>query len=188
MNLPNKISMIRILIIPVMVAAYYLVLPTYNHFNNYYYSLMSILPGLFVLASITDFLDGYIARKYDLVTTFGKFIDPLADKLLVMTALLMLTVDGVIPVWIVITILSREFIVTGIRLVAAPTGKIIAASKLGKYKTATTMVALVFLLMWRINNEFATYGLILLYVGLALTVISGIEYFYKNRHIIAESI
>ena len=188
MNLPNKISMIRILIIPIMVVAYYLVVPTYNYFDNYYYSLMSILPGLFVIASITDFIDGYVARKYDLVTTFGKFIDPLADKLLVMTALLMLTVEGVIPVWIVIIILSREFIVTGIRLVAAPTGKVIAASKLGKYKTATTMVALVLLLMYRIDNEFVTYGMILLYIGLILTVVSGIEYFYKNRHIIAESI
>ena len=140
------------------------------------------------MASITDFLDGYIARKYKLVTTFGKFIDPLADKLLVMTALLLLTVDGIIPVWIVITILSREFIVTGIRLVAASVGKVIAAGKLGKYKTATTMIALVLLLMYRFDKIFETSGMILLYIGLALTVISGIEYFYKNRHIIAESI
>lgn len=188
MNLPNKISMIRILIIPLMVVTYYLVLPTYNWYDNHYYLFMAILPGLFVIASLTDFLDGYIARKYHLVTTFGKFIDPLADKLLVMTALLLLSVDGIIPVWIVVIILSREFIVTGIRLVAAPTGKVIAASKLGKYKTATTMVALVLLLMYRIDDVFVTYGMILLYVGLALTVISGIEYFYKNRHIIAESI
>lgn len=187
MNLPNKISMIRILIIPIMVVGYYLVpetIPIGSSYNLWWY----LLPGLFIFASITDFLDGYIARKYNLVTTFGKFIDPLADKLLVMTALLMLTVDGIIPVWIVITILSREFIVTGIRLVAAPTGKVIAASKLGKYKTATTMVALVLLLMYRFDNLFETYGMILLYIGLALTVISGIEYFYKNRHIIAESI
>jgi CDP-diacylglycerol--glycerol-3-phosphate 3-phosphatidyltransferase len=147
-----------------------------------------VLPILFILASITDFLDGFIARKYNLVTTFGKFIDPLADKLLVMTALLLLTVEGIIPVWIVITILSREFIVTGIRLVAAPTGKVIAASKLGKYKTATTMVALALLLMFEFNSLFETFGMILLYIGLALTIISGIEYFYKNRHIIAESI
>jgi len=187
MNLPNKISMIRILIIPIIVIAYYIVpetIPVGYNYNLWWY----LIPGLFVLASITDFLDGYIARKYKLVTTFGKFIDPLADKLLVMTALLLLTVDTIIPVWIVITILSREFIVTGIRLVAAPTGKVIAASKLGKYKTATTMVALVLLLMYRFDKVFETTGMILLYIGLALTVISGIEYFYKNRHIIAESI
>lgn len=187
MNLPNKISMIRIFIIPIIVVGYYLVpetIPVGYSYNLWWY----LIPGLFVLASLTDFIDGYIARKYNLVTTFGKFIDPLADKLLVMTALLLLTVEGIIPVWIVITILSREFIVTGIRLVAAPTGKVIAASKLGKYKTATTMVALVLLLMYRFDKIFETSGMILLYVGLALTVISGIEYFYKNRHIIAESI
>ncbi len=187
MNLPNKISMIRIFIIPIMVVAYYLVpdtIPIGYNVNLLWY----LVPGLFVIASITDFVDGYIARKYDLVTTFGKFIDPLADKLLVMTALLLLTVDGIIPVWIVITILSREFIVTGIRLVAAPTGKVIAASKLGKYKTATTMVALVLLLMFKFDEVFELYGMILLYIGLVLTVVSGIEYFWKNRHIIAESI
>ncbi|KFZ27142.1 MAG: CDP-diacylglycerol--glycerol-3-phosphate 3-phosphatidyltransferase [Candidatus Izimaplasma bacterium HR2] len=187
MNLPNKISMIRIFIIPIMVIAYYLVpdtIPIGYHVNLLWY----IVPGLFVIASITDFIDGYVARKYDLVTTFGKFIDPLADKLLVMTALLLLTVEGIIPVWIVITILSREFIVTGIRLVAAPTGKVIAASKLGKYKTATTMVALVILLMFKFDEAFEFYGMILLYIGLVLTVVSGIEYFWKNRHIIAESI
>ena len=184
MNLPNKISMIRILIIPIMVLSYYFGPDQIASYEIWWY----VLPILFVLASLTDFLDGYIARKYNLVTTFGKFIDPLADKLLVMTALLILTVEGIIPVWIVITILSREFIVTGIRLVAAPTGKVIAASKLGKYKTATTMVALALLLMFEFNSLFDTFGMILLYIGLALTIISGIEYFYKNRHIIAESI
>ncbi len=184
MNLPNKISMIRILIIPIMVLSYYFGTNELLAYDPRWI----VLPILFILASITDFLDGYIARKYNLVTTFGKFIDPLADKLLVMTALLLLTVEGIIPVWIVITILSREFIVTGIRLVAAPTGKVIAASKLGKYKTATTMVALALLLMFEFNSSFETFGMILLYIGLALTIISGIEYFYKNRHIIAESI
>lgn len=183
MNLPNKISMFRIYIIPLMVVGYYL-----DPMNLDFDFWWLILPILFVIASLTDFLDGYIARKYNLVTTFGKFIDPLADKMLVMTALLILTVEGIIPVWIVITILSREFIVTGIRLVAAPTGKVIAASKLGKYKTATTMIALVILLMYRFDKAFETYGLIILYIGLALTIISGIEYYYKNKHIIQESI
>jgi len=187
MNLPNKISMIRILIIPIIVIVYYTVSDTIE-VGNTYNIWWVLVPGLFILASVTDFLDGYIARKYNLVTTFGKFIDPLADKLLVMTALLLLTVENIIPVWIVITILSREFIVTGIRLVAAPTGKVIAASKLGKYKTATTMVALVFLLMYKFSDFYETVGIYLLYIGLVLTVISGIEYFYKNRHIIAESI
>lgn len=193
MNLPNKISMIRILIIPVMVVAYYLI-PSVEPVGwvagvgRDFYLGWLVIPVLFVVASLTDFLDGYLARKLNMVTTFGKFIDPLADKLLVMTALLMLTTDGIVPMWITVVILSREFIVTGIRLVAAPTGKVIAASKLGKYKTASTMIALIILLLHPYGIIFSNVGIIVLYIGLALTVISGIDYFIKNKHIIMESI
>ena len=164
---------------------------------GYYYMMPSVmaydpwwivLPILFIIASFTDFLDGYIARKYNLVTTFGKFIDPLADKLLVMAALLLLNDFGIIPIWITIVILSREFIVTGIRLVAVGAGKVIAASNLGKYKTASTMIALVILLFAPLYPDLEFYGLVILYIGLALTVISGIDYFIKNKEIIMESI
>ncbi|PAT01679.1 CDP-diacylglycerol--glycerol-3-phosphate 3-phosphatidyltransferase [Candidatus Izimaplasma bacterium ZiA1] len=183
MNLPNKLSMIRVLIIPVMVVLYYI-----NFKVSGYQLWEMVIPVLFILASFTDFLDGYIARKYNLVTTFGKFIDPLADKLLVMAALLILNAEGVIPMWVTVVILSREFIVTGIRLVAAPTGKVIAASKLGKYKTASTMIALIILLFVPFFDVLLSVGLVVLYVGVLLTVISGIEYFNKNKLIIMDSI
>jgi len=184
MNLPNKLSFLRVLLIPVMVLLYYF--PTIGIFNDdvgYY-----ILAIIFIIASLTDFFDGYIARKYNLVTTFGKFIDPLADKLLVLAALLILNDLRIVPMWITLIILSREFIVTGIRLIAVGEGKVIAASKLGKYKTASTMVALVLLLMFPYHDIFPDIGIWILYIGLALTVISGIDYFIKNKTIILDSI
>lgn len=184
MNLPNKLSFMRVLLIPVLVLFYYF--PTIGLFdtNVGYYGLSII----FIVASLTDFLDGYIARKYNLVTTFGKFIDPLADKLLVMAALLVLNDKGIIPMWITLVILSREFVVTGIRLIAVGEGKIIAASGLGKYKTASTMIALILLLLFPYSDMFEFVGMVVLYIGLALTVISGVDYFNKNKTIILESI
>ncbi|MFK5883681.1 MAG: CDP-diacylglycerol--glycerol-3-phosphate 3-phosphatidyltransferase [Candidatus Izemoplasma sp.] len=184
MNLPNKLSFSRVLLIPVMVVFYYLIVEGSIDSDPWW----MVIPIIFIVASLTDFLDGYIARKYNLVTTFGKFIDPLADKLLVMAALLILNDYGLIPMWITLIILSREFIVTGIRLIAVQTGKVIAASKLGKYKTASTMIALVLLLLTPLYEDLELTGLIILYIGLALTIISGIEYFYKNKEIIMESI
>ena len=177
MNLPNKLTIIRVLFIPIMVALYYFD-PAKETLNWYSY----LIAGLFVLASFTDFLDGYLARKHNLITTFGKFLDPLADKLLVMFALLALLDMEIIPMWAVLVILSREFIGTGIRLVSADEGRVIAASRLGKYKTASTMVALILLLV-----HVELYGLILLYIGVALTVISGLEYLIKNRTILTQS-
>ncbi len=187
MNLPNKLSFIRVLLVPVLVYFYYIQVPIWNSalYPDFY---LKFLAPIFVVASFTDFLDGYIARKYNLVTTFGKFIDPLADKLLVMAALLILNDAGIVPMWITLIILSREFIVTGIRLIAVGEGKVIAASKLGKYKTASTMIALVLLLMFPYGDIFATIGVYILYLGLALTIISGIDYFIKNKIIIMESI
>ena len=177
MNLPNKLTVIRVLFIPLMVALYYLD-PAKETLNWYSY----LIAGLFVLASFTDFLDGYLARKHNIITTFGKFLDPLADKLLVMFALLLLLDIEVIGMWVVLIILSREFIVTGVRLVAMDEGRVIAASKLGKYKTASTLIALIFLLV-----HVELIGLIILYVGVVLTVISGFEYVYKNRQILTET-
>jgi CDP-diacylglycerol--glycerol-3-phosphate 3-phosphatidyltransferase len=185
--------MFRILLIPVLVYFYYQEMWYINAGGSgviYPYFLAPI----FIVASLTDFLDGYIARKRNLVTTFGKFIDPLADKLIVMAALLILVNPeqlpfvATIPVWIPIVILSREFIVTGIRLVAVGGGKVIAASNLGKYKTASTMVAIVLLLLFPYWNTFADIGIWVLYVGVVLTVISGVDYFIKNKEIIMESI
>ncbi|MFW5913690.1 MAG: CDP-diacylglycerol--glycerol-3-phosphate 3-phosphatidyltransferase [Bacillota bacterium] len=177
LNLPNKLTVLRVILIPLMVVIYYLD-PEPLELNLYSW----IIAGLFVFASLTDYFDGYLARKHSLVTTFGKFLDPLADKLLVMFALLVLLDIRMIPMWVVLVILSREFIVTGIRLVSADEGKVIAASKLGKYKTASTMVALILLL---VHVELA--GLILLYIGVALTVISGLEYLIKNKSILTAS-
>jgi CDP-diacylglycerol--glycerol-3-phosphate 3-phosphatidyltransferase len=172
--------MLRILIIPILIVLYY-INPDKLSMNTYNIVIVS----LFIIAAFTDYLDGNIARKRGLVTTFGKFSDPLADKLLVMAALLILMDAQIISMWIVFVILAREFIVTGIRLVAISEGDVIAASKLGKIKTASTMVALTFLLTYPGDGTAIFYiGYTLLYIGVALTIISGIEYFYKNRLII----
>jgi len=183
MNLPNKLSFMRVLLVPVLILFYYLQITTQN-FIIRPEIFQRFLAPIFIVASFTDFLDGYIARKYNLVTVFGKFIDPLADKLLVMAALLLLTDKGIIPMWITLIILSREFIVTGIRLIAVGEGKVIAASKLGKYKTAFTMIALVILLLYPYASIFPEIGIYILYIGLVLTIVSGIDYFIKNKKII----
>lgn len=181
MNLPNKLSLFRVVIIPVFVVVYYLIGWT----NNTVFAYM--LAPLFIVASITDFLDGYIARKQNLVTVFGKFIDPLADKLIVMAALIVLNALGFLPYWVTVVILSREFIVTGIRLVAVGDGKVIAASKLGKYKTASTMIGIILMLMYPYLQLFADIGIWIVYVGTILTIVSGVDYFMKNKKIIMES-
>jgi len=178
MNLPNKLSLMRVLLVPVLVIVYYI---------NTDWALMFLAP-IFVVASLTDFLDGYIARKYNLVTQFGKFIDPLADKMIVMTALLLLSDAGLVPMWITIVNMTREFIVTGIRLITVGEGKVIAASKLGKLKTASTMIAIILLLMYPYADIFATIGIYILYIGLAFTVISLIDYYVKNKTEIMSSI
>ena len=177
MNIPNKLTVLRVLLIPVMLVVYY-----QDDAPNTLNTMSYIVAALFILASLTDYFDGYLARKRNLITTFGKFLDPLADKLLVMFALLMLLDMGFIPMWVVLIILAREFIVTGIRLVAVNEGNVIAASQLGKYKTAMTMFGIILLLF-----HIELYGLILLYIGVLLTVISGIDYFVKNSKSILAS-
>lgn len=179
MNLPNKLSLFRIALVPVMLVFYYMAVWT----NLIIFTDYLMLAPIFIIASLTDFADGYIARKYHMVTVFGKFIDPLADKLIVLVALLILNDVQLIPIWVTVVILSREFIVTGIRLIAVQEGNVIAASPLGKYKTATTMVGIVSMLFsfYFFNDGFELIGLILIYIGTLLTVISGVDYFIKNK-------
>ena len=192
MTLPNKLTMFRIVLIPLMVVVAYV--PFFN-INLGFMSLANLINVcIFTIASLTDFLDGWIARKYNLVTTFGKFADPLADKLLVVSAMVILCTqltgtpnEWFIPGWVIIVILCREFIVSGIRLVAVERGNVIAAGFLGKLKTATTMVALIFLFFYEIP-VFGYIGAGLMYLALLFTILSGIEYFWKNRKVILESI
>ncbi|MDR1135295.1 MAG: CDP-diacylglycerol--glycerol-3-phosphate 3-phosphatidyltransferase [Clostridiales Family XIII bacterium] len=169
-NLPNQLTVLRVMMIP----AFIIVL-----MNGHYYSSAVI----FAVASVTDALDGYIARKYDLITNFGKLMDPLADKILVVSALVCLVELGDIPGWIVIIILAREFTITGLRSVAAAGGTVIAAGLSGKLKTVFQMVAIIALLLK--NQPFEIIGLpfawIMLIIALILTVYSGVEYIVKSR-------
>ena len=198
MTLPNKLTMFRIILIPLMVVVAYV--PFFSSVSIGCLTLANLVNLIiFTVASLTDFLDGWIARKYNLVTTFGKFADPLADKLLVVSAMVILctqlqgtSYSWFIPGWVIIVILCREFIVSGIRLVAVERGNVIAAGFMGKLKTATTMVAIIFLFLYEIKfNEIPVFGYIgavMMYLALLFTIISGIEYFWKNRKVILESI
>ncbi len=191
MNLPNKLTMLRMILIPVMITVYLFIEPI--GLSSYW-----IMGIIFVVASFTDYLDGAIARKRNIVTTFGKFMDPLADKLLVMTALLILSdiaakglLDTIwMPFWVPLIILAREFIVTSVRLVAVGEGTILAASKLGKAKTALTMVAIIwylFLLPYNIAVIVNVIGWILMLLSVGMTLLSGFDYVWKNRKIIFSS-
>lgn len=145
--------------------------------------------AIFVVASLTDFADGQIARRNHLVTNFGKFADPLADKLLVITAFIFLAVQGSVPAWAVAIILWRELAVTGLRLLLSNEGEVLAAAWPGKIKTTTQMIAIILLLL---NNVgFAAIGFplaqIFFYVAVFFTIYSGVEYFYKNRGVFADS-
>ena len=141
---------------------------------------------IFAAASFTDFLDGKIARKYHLVTNFGKFMDPLADKLLVCAAMICLIEKGRLASWIVIIIISREFIISGFRLIASDNGVVIAASYWGKFKTVFQMLMIIVLIA-NINHPiFAVLGTVLTYIALALTVISLIDYIIKNKDVLKE--
>ncbi|ERJ13596.1 CDP-diacylglycerol--glycerol-3-phosphate 3-phosphatidyltransferase [Haloplasma contractile] len=199
MNLPNKLTLSRIFLIPVFVVIPYIdaFMKDVSLFNHSVMLGNLIIVIIFAIASITDFVDGYVARKYNLVTTFGKFMDPLADKLLVTAALLMLVELGLLPAWVPIAILSREFMVTGIRLLAISEGKVIAASKLGKLKTVSQMIMILVLFIVDtpykdlINKPLSpainSVNIILILLATSLTVISGVDYFVKNKDIILES-
>ena len=177
MNLPNKLTVLRICMIPFFVAA---LLYEGGTSQN-----MRILADvLFIAASLTDLLDGKIARKYNLVTNFGKFMDPLADKLLVCSALICLIELGQLPAWMVIIIISREFIISGFRLVAADNGIVIAASYWGKFKTVFQMTAVI-LLIFNIPS-LALLTNIVLAAAVVLTVVSLADYIVKNRKVLTE--
>ncbi|MDE6241047.1 MAG: CDP-diacylglycerol--glycerol-3-phosphate 3-phosphatidyltransferase [Anaeroplasmataceae bacterium] len=198
MNLPNKLTLGRILAIPIMVVIAYIPYLQKSFFLEVSYAnFINFI--IFALASFTDFLDGYIARKKNLVTTFGKFADPLADKILVMVTFLLLFMQGkmvtignveleLIPMWGLSIIVFREFTVSGVRLVAAQKGEVIAAGWSGKVKTFETMVAICVLFFAGIHYAVEIIGLVLMYISVALTLYSGIEYLWKNRKIIFESI
>ncbi len=175
MNIANKITLVRIFLVPVFVL---FMLTDFTEYN----SLIAFI--VFVIATITDKIDGTIARKYNLVTDFGKFLDPIADKLLVSSALICLTADGTLPAWITIVIIGREFIISAFRLVCADTGKTVAATWWGKSKTIAQMVTIIVLLL---NiPQLAILETILIYVSLALTIISLVDYFVKNINVLKE--
>ena len=177
MNLPNKLTVLRICMIPFFVAA---LLYEGGASRN-----MRILADiLFIAASLTDLLDGKIARKYNLVTNFGKFMDPLADKLLVCSALICLIELGQLPAWVVIIIISREFIISGFRLVAADNGIVIAASYWGKFKTTFQMLMICLMIADIPALSIVTSAV--MWIALILTVVSLVDYLMKNRDVLAE--
>ena len=177
MNLPNKLTILRVIMIPFFVAAL-----LYDGGANQ--NMRYVAAALFIIASLTDMLDGEIARKYNLVTNFGKFMDPLADKLLVCSALICMIELRELPAWMVIIIISREFIISGFRLVASDNGVVIAASYWGKFKTTFQMIGVV-LLIFNIP-ALSTLTTIIVWIALALTVISLVDYIVKNAGVLTE--
>lgn len=177
MNLPNKLTLFRVILIPVFVI---LMLTDVAGAMSDWIALI-----VFVVASLTDLLDGHIARKYNLVTNFGKFADPLADKLLVCSALLCLVDMERIPSWIVIIIIAREFIISGFRQVASDNGVVIAASYWGKFKTTFQMLMVCFMIANIPAVQLVTD--ILMWIALVLTIVSLIDYLWKNKAVLTEN-
>ena len=173
MTTANKITIFRVVLIPVFLVLMYLRFP-----GHMYWAF-----GVFVLASLSDFVDGYIARHYNQVTDFGKFMDPLADKMLVMAAMCYFVEYGQMPGWCLAIVLLREFAVSGMRLVAVEQGRVIAAAWSGKVKTASTMVCLCLMLVFQSN----LLNVVCIAVIVATTVYSGIEYFAKNLDVFKEA-
>ncbi|MCD8300496.1 MAG: CDP-diacylglycerol--glycerol-3-phosphate 3-phosphatidyltransferase [Clostridiales bacterium] len=187
MNLPNKLTMMRMVLIPFFVF-FMLMDMGYSRI----FRLIALL--IFIVASLTDMADGKIARKRNLITNFGKFMDPLADKLLVCSALICLMARGMIPAWMVIVIIAREFIVSGFRLIAVEQGKVIAAGMLGKVKTVFQMAAVILLILsmvWRLYilgiYPFHLLGVIALWGAVILTIASLIEYIIENSDVLKEN-
>lgn len=174
MNTANKLTLLRVIMIPVFLLALYLDFP----FNK----IVALI--IFILASITDFIDGYIARHFNQVTDFGKFMDPLADKLLVTSAMLWFVEVGQMAAWVLLIVIAREFAVSGLRMVAAPKGVVIAAAWSGKIKTASTMVCICLMLL-PIPEVLNT---ICVAVILVTTVVSGVEYFIKNKSVFSGAV
>jgi len=177
MNLPNRITIFRVFMIPLFVVLMMLQrIP-----GNEFYAL-----AVYAIACISDALDGHIARKYSLITDFGKFMDPVADKLLVCSALICFVEQGLMPAWIALIIIARELVIDGFRLVAASKGIVIAASIWGKAKTVVQMIACFVLILNADNLVFNITEQVLIYASLVLTVISLADYIYKNRTVLTE--
>lgn len=172
MNTPNKLTLMRTLMVPIFVLCMYL------DFNN----SRIVATIIFATASFTDFLDGYLARRDNLVTNFGKFADPLADKILVCSAMIMLVSSGEMPAWGVIIIIAREFTITGFRIIAASENITIAASPLGKFKTVTQLISNILLLTGLSNLR--PIGMGIFYLAVVFTVISGADYLIKNKKVL----
>lgn len=178
MNLPNKLTTFRVILIPFFV--FFMLAPNMTGINHY------IAAAIFIVASLTDLLDGKIARKYNLVTNFGKFMDPPADKLLVCSAMICLIQTGQLAAWIVVIIIAREFIISGFRLIASDNGVVIAASYWGKFKTTFQMLMVIVLILNVQMPFFQILGKILTYAALILTVVSLIDYIVKNKDVLKE--
>lgn len=201
MNLPNKLTIVRVMMIPLIIIVAMITSLQSTFLINPIGNLQGLTTGnliiliIFIVASFTDFLDGYIARKYNLITTFGKFMDPLADKVLVLAAIVVLLEQGRIPGWAVTLILAREFIVTGIRLVVISSNnqKVIAAGLMGKIKTNLQIFMIIFLLADGLPFSLINHNLgywvnqIFIYAAVLVTVVSGIQYFNQSKEIILES-
>lgn len=176
MNTPNKLTMLRIFMIPVfMVFLLFKQIP--------YHILFALV--VFILASVTDLIDGKLARKYNLITNFGKLMDPLADKLLVTAALVCFVQMGLADVWAVVIIIAREFLVTSVRLIAAGSGTVIAANMWGKVKTNSQIIAVVVVMLCGILNLSSVIGYVFVWIAALFTVISGIHYTWSYRNFIS---
>lgn len=176
MNLPNRLTIIRMALIPIMVALMYPNAPLFN----------TLAAVVFAMAAFTDFLDGYIARKQSIVTDLGKFLDPVADKLLTLSAFIMLIQQGLMLAWVTVVILARELAVDGLRMVAVTKGQVIAAGKLGKIKTVSQMALILWLMVARepIMQSWAS-GLLCVWVTV-ITLWSGVEYFVKSGNVLLD--
>lgn len=179
MNLPNKLTILRVIMIP-----FFVFFMLSDFIGGAYHKWIAL--AIFVIASLTDLLDGKIARKYHLVTNFGKFMDPLADKLLVSSALICFVELKILPAWMVIIIISREFIISGFRLIAADNGIVIAAGIWGKLKTVCQMVMTILLIADLPLGFFGILEQVFVYAALILTVVSLLEYLIKNKSVLTE--
>lgn len=176
MNLPNKLTILRIFLVPFIILCFYL--PAAWG--------MWIAVALFVAAAVTDTVDGRYARAHNMVTDFGKFMDPIADKLLVNAVLIMLTAEGKVPAVVTILFIAREFVVSGLRLVAASRGVVLAAGSLGKIKTTLQDIALPFLMVGDVWKGFRIVGVVLLFASLFMSIWSGLDYVVKNKKLIVQ--
>ena len=182
MNLPNKLTILRTMMIPFFLVFLYMSVMEGHDFGWFKWVAL----GVFIAASLTDMLDGKIARKYNLVTNFGKFMDPLADKILVCSALIALSDIGRMPAWIVIVIIARDFIISGFRLVAAEKGVVIAAGWSGKIKTTVQMIMVCFLVADLGGKVFYVIDQVLIYLALVLTIVSLLDYLVHNKDVLKD--